>query len=161
MKRVLVIYFVFALFIISAITGCSDPNAITDQNTEIVHNNWAYSNKIKSTVKIDNAAIAYNLYFNLRVTADYKYANIFILIHQTNPDKKTSTVRYEFKLANVDGEWLGDGSGNIYTYQVPFRTNYKFAQKGTYTFEIEQNMRDNPLHEVSDVGMRVEKAATN
>ncbi len=92
------------------------------------------------------------------MTADYKYSNIFILIHQTNPDKKASTIRYEFKLANADGEWLGDGSGNIYTYQVPFRTNYKFPARGTYTFEMEQNMRDNPLHEVSDVGMRVEKA---
>ena len=139
-------------------SGCTDPNAVTDQNIEIGNNNWAYSNKIKVAVKIDNETIPYNICLNLRVTGSYKYSNLFVLIHQITPDKKTSATRFEFKLANPDGEWLGKGSGNLYSYQIPFRTNYKFPAKGVYTFEVEQNMRDNPLHDVSDVGIRVEKA---
>jgi gliding motility-associated lipoprotein GldH len=140
------------------ITGCSDPNAVIDQNVVIANNNWSYVNKIKTKVTITDETIPYNLYMNLRVTADYKYANLFVLIKQVNPDKQAKTTRYEFKLANADGEWLGDGSGSIYSYQVPFRKDYKFPSKGVYTFEIEQNMRDNPLREVTDVGMRVERA---
>jgi gliding motility-associated lipoprotein GldH len=139
-------------------SGCTDPGAVTDQNTEIVNNNWAYTSKIKHSVKIDNERIAYNLYLNLRVTGDYKYSNLFVLVYQTNPDKKTAITRYELKLANPDGEWLGQGSGNLYSFQIPFRLDYKFPAKGTYTFQVEQNMRDNPLREVSDVGLRVEKA---
>jgi gliding motility-associated lipoprotein GldH len=158
MKRFLNIYPALLLFVL-ALGGCTDPNAVIDQNTEINNNNWAYVNKLRYMVKIDNADIAYNLCLNLRVTADYKYSNLFILIHQTGPDQKPASVRYEFKLANTDGEWLGDGSGNIYSYQIPFKKGYKFPLKGTYTFEIEQNMRDNPLREVSDVGLRVEKVA--
>ncbi|MEO8884459.1 MAG: gliding motility lipoprotein GldH [Mucilaginibacter sp.] len=139
-------------------TGCADPNAVLDQNTLIVNNNWSYANKIANAVTITDETVPYNLYLNLRVTADYKYSNLFVLIRQINPDKKVATVRYEFKLANADGEWLGSGSGNIYSYQVPFVKNYKFPAKGMYRFEIEQNMRDNPLREVSDVGLRVERA---
>jgi len=150
----------YALFIpfIFLLAACSDPNAVIDQNTEIVDNNWQYANKLQYTVKIDNPDVLYNIALNLRVTANYKYSNIFVLVHRTNPDKKVSTVRYEFKLAGKDGEWYGDGSGNIYSYQMPFIKNYKFPAKGIYRFSIEQNMRDNPLHEVSDVGLRVEKA---
>jgi gliding motility-associated lipoprotein GldH len=158
MKRVLHIYGVIATLFVLSLAACTDKNAVIDQNTEIVNNNWDYTNKVKYTVKVDDAALSYNLYFNLRVTADYKYSNMFVLIHQTGPDKKTSVTRFEFKLASKDGEWLGDGSGNIYSYQIPFRTNYKFPATGFYTFQIEQNMRDNPLREVSDVGLRVEKA---
>jgi gliding motility-associated lipoprotein GldH len=150
--------FVFLLMMVAAITGCSDPNAVIDQNVVITNNNWSYVNKIKTKVTITDETIPYNLYMNLRVTADYKYANLFVLIKQVNPDKKASTTRYEFKLANADGEWLGDGSGSIYSYQVPFKKDYKFPAKGVYTFEIEQNMRDNPLREVTDVGMRVERS---
>ena len=150
-------YFIF-LLAISAIWSCSDPNAVIDQNVVITNNNWSYVNKIKNKVTITDETIPYNLYMNLRVTADYKYANLFVLIKQVNPDKQTKTTRYEFKLANADGEWLGDGSGSIYSYQVPFKKDYKFPAKGVYTFEIEQNMRDNPLREVTDVGMRVERA---
>src|SRR6201996_1092501 len=141
------------------LAGCTDPKAIIDQNTEIVNNNWSYGNKLKLPVKVDNADITYNLCLNLRVTADYKYSNIFILLHESGPGmQQPTTVRYEFPLANAAGEWYGAGSGNIYTYQVPFKKGYKFPTKGDYVFEIEQNMRDNPLHEVSDVGLRVEKA---
>ena len=139
-------------------SGCSDSNAVLDQNTDLTNNNWAYNNKINEVVKIDDEHLAYNLYLNLRVTADYRYSNIFVLIHQTGPDHKTTTTRLEFKLANPDGEWLGDGSGNLYSFQIPFWQNYRFPTKGTYTFQIELNMRDNPLKEVSDVGLRVEKA---
>jgi len=138
--------------------SCNDPNGVLDQNTLIVNNNWSYANKITNAVTITDETVPYNLYLNLRVTADYKYSNLFVLIKQINPDKKAASVRYEFKLANANGEWLGSGSGNIYSYQIPFVKNYKFPAKGTYHFQIEQNMRDNPLHEVSDVGLRVERA---
>ncbi|MBC7758415.1 MAG: gliding motility lipoprotein GldH, partial [Phormidesmis sp. FL-bin-119] len=63
----------------------------------------------------------------------------------------------EFKLALPDGEWLGSGSGNLYSYQIPLKENFKFTLKGKYVIELEQNMRDNPLDHVSDVGVRVEK----
>jgi gliding motility-associated lipoprotein GldH len=139
------------------LSGCTDPNAIVDQNTPIDNHNWSYANRIKNPVKIDDASIPYNVYINLRVTGEYKYSNIFVLIRRNGPKLKGVT-RYEVKLANPDGQWLGQGSGNLYSYQVPILTNFKFPEKGTYTFEMEQNMRDNPLHEVNDVGMRVEKA---
>lgn len=159
MTRILKTFGLLAvLFLALAWCGCTDPNAVIDQNTEIVNNNWAYTNLIGYAVKIDNEKIPYNIYLNLRVTGDYKYSNIFVLIHQRGPDGKNNITRYEFVLANADGEWLGKGSGNLYSYQVPFLINYKFPKSGTYQFQLEQNMRDNPLHEVSDVGLRVEKA---
>ena len=139
------------------LNSCSDPNAVVDQSTPIENHNWSYTNTVKTPVKIDDPTIPYNLYINLRVTGEYKYSNIFVLLHKSGPRLKGVT-RFEIKLANLDGEWLGTGSGNLYSYQVPLITNFKFPDKGTYTFEIEQNMRDNPLHEVNDVGMRVEKA---
>jgi gliding motility-associated lipoprotein GldH len=139
------------------IVSCTDPNAIIDQNTSIENHNWSYANKIKYPVKIDDAAISYNIYINLRVTGEYRYSNIFVLMHRSGP-KLNALTRFEIKLADKDGQWLGKGSGNLYSYQVPLITNFKFPAAGTYQFEIEQNMRDNPLHEVSDVGLRVEKA---
>lgn len=139
------------------ISGCTDPNAIIDQNTPIENHNWSYANRVKYPVKIDDPSIPYNVYINLRVTGDYRYSNIFVLVRRNGPKLKNVT-RYEIKLAKPDGEWLGQGSGNLYSQQVSILTDYKFPDKGTYEFEIEQNMRDNPLHEVNDVGLRVEKA---
>jgi gliding motility-associated lipoprotein GldH len=159
MKRLLILFYLAAFSaLLLSFSGCSDKGAVIDQNNEITGHNWNYLNKVKFTFKIDDEKIPYNLYMNLRITADYKYSNLFVLITQISPDKKKEIKRYELKLASKDGEWLGEGSGNLYSYQLPFRTDYKFAEKGLYTVYIEQNMRNNPLHEVSDVGLRVEKA---
>jgi gliding motility-associated lipoprotein GldH len=136
--------------------GCSDPGAVIDNNTALPNKVWSYNNRIGYNFKIDDAGASYNFYVNLRVTGDYKYSNMFVLI--TDPVKKSSSSRYELKLAQPDGQWLGTGSGNLYSFRIPFRRNYKFPVAGTYHIRIEQNMRDNPLHEVSDVGLRVEKA---
>ena len=149
----------FRIFIIILFTvlfaGCAD-NAVIDINKEISKNNWSYIKKVSIPVKIDDVNTSYNIYMNLRHTAEYKYSNIFVLIHQVNPGGKKATERKEFQLAYPDGEWLGSGSGNLYTYQLIFREKYKFPFPGTYIFELEQNMRDNPLREIRDVGLRVE-----
>jgi gliding motility-associated lipoprotein GldH len=159
MKRALtILFFTTTVAVLLTTAGCTDTNALIDQNTAVADHNWPYLNKFGYAFKIDDEKTPYNLYMNLRVTADYKYSNLFVLIVQTGPDKKREIKRYELKLANKDGEWLGEGSGNLYSYQIPFRTGYKFPLKGTYRIEIEQNMRDNPLREVNDVGLRVEKA---
>ena len=159
MKAALKILYVFLGCSSLLIAGCTDANAVLDQNARIDNLNWAYVNKIKYDVAIEDTTVAYNLYLNLRVTADYKYANLFALIGEGRAGSKPHYTRYEFKLANPDGEWLGKGSGNLFSYQIPFKTDYHFPARGTYHFEIEQNMRNNPLREVSDVGLRVEKVA--
>lgn len=144
---------VFLMFL-----ACNEPGTLVDQNTEIGNHNWYYLNKVKTEVKITDAAQPYNIYFNFRHAADYRYSNIFVLLHQTGPNHQNKTTRYEFKLANPDGEWLGNGSGDLYSYRLPLLTNYRFPANGTYSFTLEQNMRDNPLQEVADVGLRVERA---
>ncbi len=159
MKAARNIFYCFISVLLLAVQiGCTDPNTIIDQNTSIENLNWSYPNKIKIDFKIDDATIPYNIYLNLRVTGNYRYSNIFLLLKRKGPQLNAST-RFEIKLAEADGQWLGQGSGNLYSFQVPIITRFKFPAKGTYHFEIEQNMRDNPLHEVSDAGLRVEKVS--
>ena len=136
--------------------GCTNNGAVLDDSVALPNKVWAYNNRAGFDVKISDVAVDYQLSLNLRVTGNYKYSNIFMLI--TDPVKKGRVTRWEFKLAQPDGRWLGKGSGNLYSFQIPFYKNYRFPSAGTYHFQIEQNMRDNPLHEVSDVGLRVAKS---
>lgn len=148
----------FLSIFILILSSCQDSQTIVDTNVELKNRNWSYVEKIKIPVKIVSPELNYNVYFNLRHTANYKYSNIFILVHTIGADGKKRTERKEFKLALPDGEWLGSGSGNRYSYQLLLKSGYKFPQKGNYIFELEQNMRDNPLKDITDVGLRVEKA---
>ncbi|HQS51819.1 MAG: gliding motility lipoprotein GldH [Sphingobacteriales bacterium 17-39-43] len=151
------ISFLFVVLMTTILASCQDQSAIVDTNIELDKHNWSYTEKVKVPLNIESEDIPCNLYLNLRHTSDYKYSNIFLLIHITGPDGKKSTERREFKLALPDGEWLGSGSGNLYSYQILFKENFKFPLKGKYIIELEQNMRDNPLDHITDAGIRVER----
>ncbi|WP_316810477.1 gliding motility lipoprotein GldH [Pedobacter heparinus] len=143
----------FFTVLVMLFTGC-DTNNIADSNQTMPARNWSYANKVKVLVDITDSNKLYSIYFKLRHTADYRYSNIFVLLNVKTPKKKRSR-RYEFKLAQADGQWNGSGSGNLYTYTSPLLTRFKFPAPGRYELELEQNMRDNPLKEVSDAGIKV------
>lgn len=143
----------FTTAIVLFFSGC-DTNNIADINHTMPARNWSYADKVKVTVDISDHSKAYNIYFKLRHTSDYRYSNIFVLLNVKTAQKKRNR-RYEFKLAKPDGAWNGSGSGNLYSYTFPLLTNFKFPAPGKYELELEQNMRDNPLTEVSDVGIKV------
>lgn len=146
------------LLLVTLFTGCT--SSVIDSNVELTDRRWTYRNHISTPFEIKDKTKAYNVYFKLRHTADYKYANIFILAHFRD-GKQMVTKRYQYKLAKNDGEWLGSGSGNVFSYTLPMLTNYHFPRNGKFAIEIEQNMRDNPLLEISDVGIKVNEGTNN
>ncbi|RZK15065.1 MAG: gliding motility lipoprotein GldH [Pedobacter sp.] len=149
------IAFLFSFLLVASLfIGCT-ANVI-DSNVEIPDRKWTYRNHIITPFEIKDNQKAYNVYFKLRHTAEYKYSNIFILAHFKD-GKDMVNQRFEFQLAKNDGEWLGSGSGNVFSYTLPLLENHRFPRNGKFEIEIEQNMRDNPLAEVSDVGILVEE----
>jgi gliding motility-associated lipoprotein GldH len=147
------------LLIVTAMlfVACNE-GAIVDTFETVSNKNWTYIKPIKANITVEDSTKAYNIYVNFRHTADYKYANIWLRFHVIGPKLKDEPLRQEFQLAESSGVWLGSGSGNLFSYQLIFKENYKFPSKGKYTIIVEQNMRDNPLKEVSDVGVRILEA---
>lgn len=146
------------LFICVAVAmffSACDAGILVDSNVIIPSRNWSYENKLKVLVDVKDSSKPLDIYFKLRHTNDYRYSNIFILLHIKGAAAEKQTKRFEFTLAQPDGQWNGSGSGNLFTYTLPLLTNYKFPAPGKYELEIEQNMRDNPLREISDAGIKV------
>ncbi|SKB68393.1 gliding motility-associated lipoprotein GldH [Parapedobacter luteus] len=134
--------------------SCTD-TAVLDQNVPITDRAWHYDDQPRLTAHITDAGKHYNIYLNLRHTPDYKYSNIFVLLHQHHPDGSDTTERFELRLAEPDGRWLGRGGGSLYAHQQLIKEAVRFPDTGNYVFVIEQNMRENPLREVADVGIRI------
>lgn len=142
---------VFALLFI--LVGCSTDHLL-DTNESVPENSWTYAKAAKVTIQVTDSTKAYQVNFKLRHTADYRYSNLFVVMTLKGEGLYKST-RYQFKLAKADGEWLGKGSGDIFSYNFPLLKDHRFPKAGKYDISIEQNMRDNPLTGVSDIGIRV------
>lgn len=139
------------LSIILLVSSCTNTNLI-DVNVAIPENNWTYSKSVKATVEIKDPALAYNVFFKIRNTADYRYSNIYVIMQL----KGVKEARYQFQLSNADGRWLGKGSGDLYSNVFPLLKKFHFPKAGKYELKVEQNMRDNPLVGISDVGLSIE-----
>lgn len=61
------------LFMVTLFMGCT--TSVIDSNVEIADRRWTYRNHISTTFEIKDNTRAYNVYFKLRHTADYKYAD--------------------------------------------------------------------------------------
>jgi len=155
MNSLRVFWALVAVFIMG-LCGCDTAN-IVDYNVEMPAHIWGYDRKVKAVIDVADPAQAYNIYFRVRNTGNYRYSNIFVLLNISGGGMKKQTRRFQYKLAEVDGQWTGSGSGNLFTTVAPMLTGYKFPNKGKYLLEIEQNMRDNPLHEITDAGIKISK----
>lgn len=133
--------------------GCGEHNLV-DTNQSMPENSWSYAKSLKTIVRVKDANVPYQVFFKLRHTSAYRYANLYVVMHLKGAGLNKHT-RYQFKLAKPSGEWIGKGSGDLFTNTFPLLQSLRFPKPGKYSIEIEQNMRDNPLTGISDVGLMV------
>jgi gliding motility-associated lipoprotein GldH len=81
-----------------------------------------------------------------------------MVVNTQLPDGKPTPQRVEMPLADMSGKWLGSGLDDIYEHRIPIKEKAILNKPGVYRFIFEQNMRQNPLPDIMNVGLRIEKA---
>tara|TARA_B100000795_G_C22698352_1_gene398558 strand:- start:309 stop:794 length:486 start_codon:yes stop_codon:yes gene_type:complete len=106
----------------------------------------------------------YNLFVNLRNTNDYKYNNVFLIIVMNFPHGKIVTDTLEYKMANPDGTWLGNGISSVKDNKLWYKESVSFKEKGIYTVSVKHAVRNNGTIEgvtnlkgITDIGFSVEE----
>ncbi len=122
---------------------------------------WQNSYQPSFTFTITDTVSAYQLFLVLRHTDRYNYNNIYINLYAQPPGADTAQkLRYDLRLATNDNGWLASGMDDIYEHRIPLTPSnqqFYFKRAGNYTFTVEQIMRENPLANVLNVGLRIEK----
>lgn len=148
------LYILCLFFIVS----CSD-NRLYEQNKFIENHILDSRENIGFEFAVQDTNSLYDVYTNIRITADYPYSNIFLLMTATNPEGKVVKELIEYTLADVAGKWLGRGLGDIYDYRLLHERlkGMTFDKAGIYQFNYKQVMRVDQLKGVSAIGIRVVK----
>jgi gliding motility-associated lipoprotein GldH len=127
----------------------------------IPRHSWKSGYKPSFTFTIKDTSSAYQLFLILRHNDKYNYNNIFINLYTKQPHQDTTqSARYDLRLATNEKGWLATGMDDIYEHRIaltPAGQKFYFRKSGDYTFSIEQIMREDPLNNVLNVGLRIEK----
>ncbi len=140
-----------------SMTSC-DTNVVFEKNVKLDDNRWALDNVIRLETEITDTISPMNMYINVRNAGGYQFSNLFIFLTTTTPANVKARDTLELVLADESGRWKGEGMGDIWDNRILFKKNFQFPQKGKYTFELEQAMRVDPLPQIMDAGIRIEKA---
>lgn len=142
-------------------TSCSAPSGIFEKDVTLPGQQWESSFKptINFVISPEDTANLYNIYIVLRHTDAYNYNNIWIRGTVKTPGDNTGrSERYDLSLADNEKGWKGSGMDDIFEDRVWIQQRTKFTRPGTYSYTLEQIMWEDPLKNVLNVGVRIEKA---
>ena len=141
------------------LTAC-DTIDLYERVVSIPRHDWQSSFKPQFKFTIKDTTSDYQLYVILRHNEKYNYNNIWLNLTTLAPGSAPQKFMLELPLATTTKGWLGSAMDDLYEHRIivtldPAKFNFKRA--GDYNFTIEQVMREDPLENVLNVGLRIEK----
>ena len=137
-----------------------DSNMIYEENFEVDSDGWRADDIKTFTFDIEDTISPFNFWINFRTSTDYPYSNLFMFLYSEYPDGYESKDTLQFILAAPNGEWQGESSGTVVENRF-LVSQGPLKKTGSYTFKLQQAMRDEVLPEILDVGFRVELMELN
>lgn len=152
--------FTLLAFLFFSISSCTKID-LFEKVAPIPGHEWRAGFKPQFRFTITDTASPYQLFVILRHNNKYNYNNIWLNLYIKTPGEKyASKVQYELPLATNEKGWLGSGMDDLYEHRIaltPFNGEFYFKRQGEYIFTIEHIMREDPLQNVMNVGLRIEK----
>jgi gliding motility-associated lipoprotein GldH len=146
----------FLVLTVILFSGC-DRNVVFEEITEVNPDGWNSNDFKRFSFTIEDTAVPYDFYIDVRNRVDYSYSNLFLFIRTELPDQTSGRDTLDLWLADAEGKWLGSGLGKYRDCRILIMPSFRFPQPGEYIFELEHAMREPELKGIAATGIRVEK----
>lgn len=133
-------------------TSCSLDVAY-EQMEEINVAGWNYSKPVTFTFNAPDTVNKYNLIFDIRITPDYGYQNLWLFIETTEPDGFVHIDSVNCPLAFPDGRWIGSGMGDLIDNPILIHQKFRFTKAGEYSLKVKHGMRNDELPNIQNLGV--------
>ncbi len=146
------------LFLVCTISiyACT-PIDLFEQSVAIPDHAWQSNFKPSFSFSIKDTTALYQPFFIFRHNDKYSFNNIYINVYVQLPNGDTvKRIHQDLILADDVSGWKAEGMDDIYEHRIPLGGPEPF-KKGDFKFTIEQVMRQDPLKNVLDAGIRIEK----
>ncbi len=125
---------------------------------------WDKKEKIEFSIPQMDSLKKYHVFLNIRNTNDYPFNNLFLIVSLEFPYGKTLVDTLEYKMAHPNGEWMGEGIGNMKDNKLWYKESVSFSEEGNYNITITHAVRNNGdvegvsrLDGIIDVGYSIEE----
>jgi gliding motility-associated lipoprotein GldH len=109
-------------------------------------------------VDIKDISASYDFYIAIRHIDAFPLDYITVRFVIYTPSGETRTLEQKIRLKDENGNWLGDGMGDLWDITHLARKGLQFTQAGTCTVEISSTMSQADLPGIMQVGLIVKRS---
>lgn len=146
-------YFVVALFFL--FTACTKLD-VFEKTVFFPKHEWSSAEKPSFKFTIEDTAARYNVFVVIRHTDAYHFNNLWVNLTTIPPGDTAQTLRLKLILGD-NTKWLGSSMDDIIEHRIRVNANPVKFKAGEYQFFLQQIMREDPLQNILNAGVRVEK----
>ncbi|WP_447641555.1 MULTISPECIES: gliding motility lipoprotein GldH [Chitinophagaceae] len=148
--------YIVLLVCCSFLFACKYKVGYYEKTVAVVNRAWASGFRPTFTFEITDTSSVYNIYVVVRHTDAYHYNNMWINFTSIAPASIAETQKLNLKLGD-NSKWLGSGMDDIVEHRILVNKNPVKLKPGKYIFMLQNIMREDPLEEVMNIGIRVSK----
>jgi len=149
--------YLFALVATMILAASCTTIDLYEKSVAIPEHSWKSSFKPSFNFTIKDSNAAYQLFLVLRHNEKYSFNNIYVNVYAQVPGRDSAIkIQKDLTLADNEGWKAASGMDDIYEHRLPLG-EIQALRAGNYTFTIEQIMREDPLLNVLNAGLRIEK----
>ena len=146
------------LAIIIGLSACQREGRIYIEHQDLSPElEWLKKDAREFKVPINDNSVAYNMSISFRYIYDFQYQFAKVKVTEISPNGKETVKEYDLKVQDDKGDYIGEVAYDIWDSEHLVETNKKYAETGSYTYIIEQNMPIDPLNFVMEIGLILDK----
>lgn len=150
---------ILSLVIFSFLFSCKPEGRIYENHEELSPMvEWLKKDVVSYDVDVQDISVKYDLSLALRYATGYQYPTLLVSIEVVSPKGKVEVLPAELTVVNSDGTYKGEPGFDIWDYEELVVKNIEFKEKGTYKFNITQNMPEDPLNFAMELGLIIDKS---
>jgi len=147
----------FLPLIVFTLIACNE-NRLINQYENIPLLNWEKGYDLSYALNIEDVAAKYKVMIGLRHTSGIGFGEILVHLKMTTPSGEVVETPYILEIRDKDtGELKGSAMGDITDIEIPVEASYTFPEAGNYQFEISQQMEQDAVGGVMEVGLVIDK----
>ena len=131
------------------------PAPIFEEVRELGPGGWAYADSLTFDVAITDTTGRQDLRLIVGHTPDFAYQNFYVRVTTRLPDGRVLSQPVSLQLADKYGNWYGNCSRGACTSRIAIQQNLRFRQPGTYRWTVSQFSREDPLPEITALGLGI------
>lgn len=139
--------------------GCTPEGRVYESHKDLSPSlEWLKKDVREFKVPIEDAGATYNMSLAFRYAYGYQFDEVKLSVTEIAPDGTEATSDYTLTVRDVKGDYIGEGSLDIWDSEHLVGQNKKYPEAGTYTYRISHAMPQDPLNFAMEIGMIVDKA---